>query len=483
MANTADLSTTSASRTRSGLTRRIFNGVGIQVLFKIVAVGRVFIIVPFFLAAHGVVGYADWLKLLAIAQVFSICALGQGDYYNYHIRRAASLQKYEEMNNFICNSLQFHASLLLIFTTIFIPIFYFYDIKNLLNLSHVNSFTASITLYVLSIFNLGSSFRVCISGVYTAFNEFARGEAIFTINVLFLIVALIVGLLLGAPLWVLALLHVAITPVLNSLIAFWDFRRRYPPVRLRLAWPWPREWSRVRSKALVTYAVPAFVDRALQAGPTVLFGLFAVDAALVVQFSLARRALSLLDGNFFARVFSQEMIRQRLQGDQRGFRRLHRLGAVAVGLLGGATFGALLAFWPVFLPLWTQNTVQADMVLFTLLMVEQTFHTYGRHSIMLLRLGGQLGAAALWASLGALLFVVLAVPALALGSIYGMVVVLILVKLVFFYMMPPLSLRRRMPEADALTSIALPFLAGAVVALPSYWIMLQLIAGIGRLVG
>ena len=269
--------------------------------------------------------------------------------------------------------------------------------------------------------------------------------------------------------WVVALLHIAITPGFNGLITFLDFSQRYAVVRPRVRWRRSQP-MRERCKTVISYAVPTFVDRALDAGPTVLLGIFGIESGLLVQFNLARRALSMLDGNLIARIFAQEMTRQRVQGDRAGFRRLHRAGAVSVGLLGGGTFGVLLAFWPFFLPLWMQNQVQADMALFALLLVEQTLHTYGRHTIMLLRLGGQLDVAALWASLGALVFVLAGVPALAFGSIYGMTVALIVVKAAFFYIIPPFSLQRRMPEARAFSSIAIPFVVGVVVAAPCYWV-------------
>jgi hypothetical protein len=337
-------------------------------------------------------------------------------------------------------------------------------------------------LAFLSIFTIGMTFRVFFSGVYTAFGEFTRGEAIFTINAALLIVILVVALLLGAPMWVLALLHVAVTPGLNAVIALVDFKRRYRAVRPRATWPRLTS-SRARRRSVASYAVPTFVDRALEAGPTVLLGVFAVPADLVVQFNLARRALFMLDANLIARIFAQEMTRQRLQEDWGGFRRLHRAGAAAVGALGGATLGALMAFWPFFLPVWTRNQITPDMTLFALLVAEQTLHTYGRHPIMLLRLGGQPGVAALWSSAAAVTFFALGLPALALNSIYGMTLVLVVVKALFFYVLPPFSLQRRIPQADALASIAVPFAVGAVLAPLCYVVTAFGVDLLARLVG
>jgi O-antigen/teichoic acid export membrane protein len=482
MSTSADTPISSAASGSRGLRRRIVSGIGIQALNRIVGVGRVFIIVPFFLAAHGVDGYADWLKLLATAQLISMVTLGQNDFYNFVLRAAGAQNDYEVVNRHMNNGIMFYAFLIIIFFLFYGFLALFLDLTTILNLSYLSDREATWVLALLCLFTIGITLRVIFSGVYTAFGEFARGEAIFTLNAALLIVVLVVALLLGAPLWVLALLHVAVTPGLNAVITVVDFTRRYHPVRFRPHWPRP-VWSRARMRSLTSYAVPTFVDRALESGPTVLLGVFAVPPALVVQFNLARRALFMLDANLIARIFAQEMTRQRLQEEWAGFRRLHRAGAVAVGTLGGTTLGALMAFWPFFLPLWTQNKITPDMGLFTLLLVEQTLHTYGRHPIMLLRLGGQPGVAALWASAAAVTFLALGVPALALGSIYGMTIVLVAVKAVFFYVMPPLSLQRRIPQADALASIAVPFVVGAVLALPCYLVTAFAVDLLQRLLG
>jgi len=468
MSTPADNSISSAAPRARRLRRRIVSGIGVQALNKIVGVGRVFIIVPFFLAAHGVDGYADWLKLLATAQLISMVTLGQNEFYNFALRAAGAQHDHAGLNRHLNNGIVFYAVLVFLFFACFAPLALLFDLTAILNLSYLDDREATWVLALLCLFTIGITFRVIFSGVYTAFGEFARGEAIFTINAALLIVVLVVALLLGAPIWVLALLHVAITPGLNALITAVDFTRRYHAVRFRPHWPRP-VWSRARMRDLTSYAVPTFVDRALESGPTVLLGIFAVPPALVVQFNLARRALFMLDANLIARIFAQEMTRQRLQEEWAGFRRLHRVGAAAVGALGGATLGALMAFWPFFLPIWTGDQIAPDMALFALLVAEQTLHTYGRHPIMLLRLGGQPGTAALWASAAAVTFLALGVPALALGSIYGMTIVLVVAKAVFFYVMPPLSLQRLIPQADALASIAVPFVVGAVVAPPCYF--------------
>ena len=155
MSDTADLSLSASPPDRGGLARRVVSGIGIQALNKLVGVGRVFIIVPFFLLAHGVDGYADWLKLLALAQLISMCALGQGDYYNFLIREAGARQAYAEMNAHLGNAISFHLALIVVFSIVFWSSVYLFDIKLIMSLQYLTSFEAKITLYLLCLFTIG----------------------------------------------------------------------------------------------------------------------------------------------------------------------------------------------------------------------------------------------------------------------------------------------------------------------------------------
>jgi hypothetical protein len=254
--------------------------------------------------------------------------------------------------------------------------------------------------------------------------------------------------------------------------ALFDFHRRYPEVAFRINWAWPR-LGRERLRNIVAHTLPDVAEKVVTSGPTVLLGVFGVAADVVVQFNLARTATRVLRARPIAMVFATEMVRQRVQEDWAGFHRLHLRGALAIGVYGGGLFGGLMGSWDLFLPLWTNGTVHADMLLFAFLVAETAVITFGEHSSSLLRFGGRMAQVAWSQTLTALAFLLLAVPALAFGGLYPMLATMLLGSCLFLYVLPAAMVQRRM-QGPLAVGLALPLLTGLVTAAAAYATLLAL---------
>ncbi len=456
-----------AAQDARGLVRRLVVGIGSQVATILIQVVRNLLVVPFFLSAHGVDGFADWAKLLAAANILAIAALGQFIYYSFHIRTAHAAREFAAMNRWIACSNGFHLYLNIIVVVSLALILSVISVAELFNLKYLEDHQAKWVLILLTFSMLGQSYRDTLRAVYTAYGDFTRSELIQSVANL-LLGGLVIGLLLlRLPIWTVAVAYVAMAPIFVCLTALADFRQRYPAVRMAIAWR-PPVLSRARGRSLAAHALPNMADSVLQYSPTVLLGLFGVASDLVVQFNLARTTLGILRARLVARLFAIEMTRQRVQEDWSGFRRLHWAGATSVGAFGGGLVGALLAVWPTFVPIWTTGKISADMTLFMLLAIDSAVVNCAEHGGSLLRFGGQIGVIARYSIAAALFVGVLGVPALAYGDVYGMVGVFIVANFLFVYLLPPFVLQRRMAEAHVRISLFLPAVIGLAVALPAY---------------
>lgn len=459
-----------AAEDARGLGRRLVGGVGSQIVTLLIYFARTLLIVPFFITAHGVDGFADWAKLVATANILAAIALGQFVYYGYHIRTAYAARDTDNMNYWIACNNAFHFYIFVLTLSCLVGVLTVIDLRSILNLQYLGRVEAAAVLALLVFSMLGQSYRDTLRAVYTAHGEFTRSEIIRSIGIALITGGSIVALIMGLPVLAVAIIHALIVPGFVCATALVDFARRYPDVRFTMSWRIPAP-SRARLDSLVAHAVPNFTDSVLQFGPTMLLGVFGVASELVVQFNLARTALGVLRARLVARIFAVEMTRQRVQEDWRGFRRLHWLGAIAVGVFAGGLFGALTAFWPFFLPLWTAGAIRPDMLLFLLLAIDSTVVNVSEHSGSLLRFGGQIGVVARYATLTAIFVAVFGISALAYADLYWMVAAFIVANAVFFHLLPPFALQRRIPQATVPVSLLVPPLAAAATAPLAYGAM------------
>ena len=267
--------------------------------------------------------------------------------------------------------------------------------------------------------------------------------------------------MLKAPLFVIAVIYVLIVPGLVCTAAILDFRR-YQEVVVALSreLKWP---SRARLRSVASHTVPQFAERGLMSGPLVLLGLFGVGSDTVAQYNLARTANGLLRARPIAMVFSVELSRQRTQRDWIGFRRLYLRGALVMGMVGGGLVGGMMGLWDLFLPIWTNGAMTADMVLLGFMVLETALIAFGEHSAALLRFGGRMGDVARCQFGAAAFFVVFGIPALALGGVYPMLAVLVLSAALFLFLLPVWYAHRNM-NTSGTVGLFLPLATGTAAA-------------------
>jgi O-antigen/teichoic acid export membrane protein len=465
-----------AAQDAQGLLRRIVLGVTSQFTTLAAGILRNFAIVPFFLATHGVDGYADWVKLMGTAMLLQAVGMDQHIYYSYRIRTCRAARDDAGMNRTLAQGNAFYLLLSVALVAAGALLLTVVDVTALLNLSVLDRVEATTVLALLFASLFGQQYREFLRGVYIAYGELARLEFTHSLALVLLGAALIGALLLDASMVVLALIHIAVIPGVVVALCVWDFRR-YREVRWGLEPGWPA-LTRERRNSLVAHAIPGLADRVLISGPTVMIGMFGLPSATVVQFHLTRAATRIFRGQRIAVVFAVELARQRTQGDRAGFRHLFRRSALTLGLFGGGLFGAMMGLWDLFLPWWTNGKITAEMALAALMVGETAIVVFGQQSAALLRFGGHVPDFARCQLAAAVALVAAGAPALAFGGIYPLLVIMLLASLVFLYVWPYRYLRRHV-TAPATTALGWPLAIGIATAAAVYGALYGLRALVG----
>lgn len=454
-----------ATQDAQGLVRRIVLGVSSQFTTLAAGILRNFAVVPFFLATHGVDGYADWVKLMSAAMVLQALGLDQHIHYGYRIRTCRAARDEAGVNRALAQGNAFYLGLAAALLVVGAVVLTLVDVTALLNLGALDRAEANAVLALLVASLFGLQYRELLRGVYIAYGQLARLEFTHSLALVLLGAALIGALLLDAPMVVLALIHFTVIPGVVVAACLWDFRR-YREVRFGLELGRPA-LTRERRHSLVAHAVPGLAERVLVSGPTVMIGLFGLPAATVVQFHLTRTATRIFRGQRVAMVFAVELARQRTQEDWAGFRRLFKRSALALGVFGGGLFGAMMALWDLFLPWWTDGKIGAEMALAALMVGETVIVVFGQQSAALLRFGGHVPDVARCQLAAAVALVAAGVPALALGGIYPLLAVMLLASLVFLYAWPYRYVRRHV-GASATIALGWPVATGVATAAAVY---------------
>lgn len=457
-----------------GLFRRLSLGSLGQILLITTFILRNILIVPFFIATHGVDGYADWVKLLSVATLINvIVTMGQNFYYSFRIRTARAARDDAAMNRAFADANTFYIFLIAIMTLCVLPIFFVSNVLLIMNTTVLLPWQANLVFAVLLLSLIGQNYWEAVRAIYIGYGDLVRSQTIQIVANFMIGASACAALWLHAEITIVALIYFCVMPCLVCVTAFADFRR-YPELRVGISRGWPNT-TRERWRSLVAHSVPQIASRVLFNGPTVLLGVFGVAADTLVQFSLARTASTVLSGRQLAMVFAIEMTRQRTQEDWTGFRRLHRRGAVFMGLVGGAIVGGLTGVWDVFLPIWTNGALTADMLLFGLLAAEMAMLTLGQHSAALLRFGGRMADVARCELGAALVFLVIGTPALALGGVYAMLAVMILGAALFWYLAPAWYAHHNMQTSFGV-AVTASLGVGSVTGVAVY-ALLQLVRG------
>jgi O-antigen/teichoic acid export membrane protein len=373
----------SLSRTR--LARRLFGNYLLQVINLGLRLLDQLLLIPLYLYAWGTDLYRDWLVLTALVWFLTSCSFGTEEYFaNVFLRSAAAgnhvaLERQVRIGLFVSSMISLLV-LGLLYTVVLTG-----KMSHLFGFATIDEHTATLVLLIMTI-PLWCWFQtMLLHGVYRAFGDFSRGEAIYAIYFVVQLVSVAAALALKQSPLVIAFCY-ALGPVLCAGITIIDVRRRYLGTRLGFAIPSRAEWRQIVPQSLMYFSNTLSVPLTQQ-GPLLIFGLFGFSASAVVTFNVCRVFTGLtrmIGAQCFAIGSGIEMARQHVLDEREGCRQLYADSGRVVACLAGALAGFSIPFGGPFITLWTHGTVAADTAMIVSFLLAICLSAPGRPALMLL---------------------------------------------------------------------------------------------------
>lgn len=456
-----------AQEDNRGLRRRLAFGISSQFLTTAVLIGSRFLLVPLYLYAWGVDGFADWLVLMAASMAASFWALGQQWRYGNALREAWAHRDVPRFEDVFGAAQSFWLLMLLGLIAALSGFLLAFDVTALLNLRTLGRLEASISLVALCVAAFGLCYREFLRSVHQARGEFTRTEVMGLCGNVVAVTTTAIALgLFKAPILVAALIQPMAGFVLVSLLFLMDGVRRYPDLHLGLRWT---RRHLPRRADLYVYGVPNGGEWLSSSAPTLILGLVNVPGVQIAQYGVARTVgIALRIGlRQIGKLFAFEIIRQHTQGDRAGMQRLHMVGGGLLGLAVGGAFGFLVASWDVIVGVWTGGEVPVDLLLLILILTQLSSAGLGELVSGLLRYGHHTRDLAYSTTLCALGYLVFAYGMAAAYGAYGLVATVSLLDALFFFIVPAAFVHYRF-GLPAWRSLGLPALTGGIAGLTSY---------------
>lgn len=349
-----------ATRDRQGLKRRLVLGYGAQGLFLVVRTLEQLVLVPFFIGAWGTPLYRDWLVLFAAAGFVPLIDLGMSHYFQNALRAAWASADRAAFERLLRIRLGIYAGLLATVGPLVVWVGAGL-IARLIDLQAMSPAAATAVFAWLGLANLLVLVQYYFGAIYVARDDFDRAVLLQAIALIVQIGAVIGALGMGAAPPAIAIVCLAVMLVFGCAPFALDQRRRYPDLRLRIAWPSRPELREVAARSLLFW-VP-YAGLAVQThAPVLLLGQLASRPSAVIAFTVARTLAGLVRqvAQQLASASGVEMARQAAQQDLAALRRLAMTtGRLISGLVGLFAGGLWIAAEPT-LRLWTRGQVAYD---------------------------------------------------------------------------------------------------------------------------
>ena len=355
-----------------------------QLLNQVIRISAQLLLVPLFLAAWGPAIYKDWVVLFSIMSFLTTCNLGAGTYFaNRFIELVARGERSalrRELRTALFCALTVGIVVLLAGYAAMIA----YDSQGFLASTAMGRKVIWECL-VLMTFPVSYSFcEEILRSMYRAEGEFNRGECVFAIYAVVLLISVATVLALRMPPMVAASCYFVVPALLFAAVII-DLKHRYADIVIGFRVPTRTELRVIVAPSLLFFTAPLSVAL-VQSGPIILFGALGVAAVPVLSYTLVRvvAGLARQAAYQFAIGSGIEMARHHLQGERQDCYRLYQAtGQIVTGLVGLFSGFILWATAP-FLAFWTHGTVPSDSIMLICFLGGLFLSAPGQAGLMLL---------------------------------------------------------------------------------------------------
>ncbi len=451
----------------TGLRRRLISGISSQFFNTLLVVSSRFLLIPLYLHAWGVDGFADWLVLVAASLMATFFSLGQQTRYGNLVREAWAYRNIETLEDVYASAQGFFLVLFLVLITSLGLLVTALDVPSILNLRTLDHAEASLALIALCLAGGGVPYKEFLRALPIARQDFTRTELVVSLSVLLSIGGTAIALVLfKAPIVVVAFIQLFTEFLLVAVFFLVGSIRRYADLKLRLQFT-RRHLPKLAD--LYVYGVPNGANWLTGSAPIFILSLVDVPGVQIAQFGVARTVgVGLRLGlRQISVLFAFEINRQNIQHDRRGMRRLHRIGSALLGVTAGGAIGSLMASWDLIVGTWTGGEIPVDLLLLALIMAQFGAAGLGEVLAGLLRYSRYTRDLAFATTACAIGYLLLPYTLATMYGVYGVAASVSALDILFFYLVPAFMVQRRF-GLPALGSLGIPAVSGIVVGTASF---------------
>lgn len=350
--------------------QRLFDGWGASLTQLLLGVTQQVGLVPVFLHFTSSTFLAAWLALYAAG---SLVAIADSGLHSRALNRFLSFKSGVDPDGrtarYYAAMLRLYfvaAGLLIAIALCVIPILL---PSRLLGFQDVPHFDAAFALMVAGM--LATLPSNIVAGLYRARGLYGRGVWIPCVGQAIAQIGQVVAIVTTGDLMMIVIAYVSPQILLIVYLMTIDAPRCFPFLRSagrRPTWSW--RWAIGQYRRAFPFAIASSTEIALQNLSVLLVSALVFDRVAVAQWGVTRVVAGLLRAvcTQLTQPLAIELGHDHAVGDTARLRSLYARGSVLLTLLTSALVSGLLAFWPDFFALWTNNAIPYDAHLtFTLL--------------------------------------------------------------------------------------------------------------------
>jgi hypothetical protein len=350
--------------------QRLFDGWGASLTQLLLGITQQVGLVPVFLHFTSSIFLAAWLALYAAG---SLVAIADSGLHSRALNRFMSFKSGVDPDGRTARyyaamlRLYFAATGLLVATAL--AAIAILPPSRLLGFSEMPHFDAAFALMVAGM--LATLPSNVVAALYRTRGLYGRGIWIPCVAQAIAQIGQVVAIVTTGDLLVIVMAYVAPQGLLAVYLMTIDAPRCFPFLRAtgrQSAWSW--RWAIGQYRLAFPFAIANSTEIALQNLSVLLVSALVLDRVAVAQWGVTRVVAGLLRAvcTQLAQPLAIELGHDYAVGDTARLRSLYARGSVLLTLLTSALVSALLAFWPDFFALWTNNAIPYDAHLtFTLL--------------------------------------------------------------------------------------------------------------------
>lgn len=350
--------------------QRLFDGWGASLTQLLLGVTQQVGLVPVFLHFTSSTFLAAWLALYAAG---SLVAIADSGLHSRALNRFLSFKSGVDPDG---RTARYYAAMLRLYfvaagllIAIALCVIAILLPSRLLGFQDVPHFDAAFALMVAGM--LATLPSNIVAGLYRARGLYGRGVWIPCVGQAIAQIGQVVAIVTTGDLMMIVIAYVSPQILLIVYLMTIDAPRCFPFLRSagrRPTWSW--RWAIGQYRRAFPFAIASSTEIALQNLSVLLVSALVFDRVAVAQWGVTRVVAGLLRAvcTQLTQPLAIELGHDHAVGDTARLRSLYARGSVLLTLLTSALVSGLLAFWPDFFALWTNNAIPYDAHLtFTLL--------------------------------------------------------------------------------------------------------------------